>query len=140
MGIADLKEPEEPKKELSLNISDLKQFLESNQSNPLISGMIRAFSGNNEGAQPNNKAQTEAPKPTGVTIGGSSINPFSSQNTNKVPNSFRESDDEDLYRDQLFALKQVGFLDKDLNLAVLRKTKGNEQMAIHILYQLRNKF
>lgn len=146
MGIADLKEPEEPKNDLGKKLEELKQVLEANQSNPLISGLFRAFSGNNESSQAqgstsaNNSQAPEPPKATGVTIGGSSINPYSPQNSNKVSNSEREADDEDLYRDQLYAMKQVGFTDKDLNLAVLRRTKGNEKMAIRILYELRKKF
>lgn len=72
----------------------------------------------------------------GITIGGS---PISTDSPRKPPIAvLKVSDDEDLYRDQLFKMIEMGFTDRQRNLQLLRQTKGNEHLAIEFLVMQQN--
>jgi len=57
------------------------------------------------------------------------INPYYTKEIN-----YRE-----LYAEQLQTLREIGFYDEDINIEVLKKTKGNIEVAMNLVLDFYNK-
>jgi hypothetical protein len=102
-----------------MGISDLKQ-----QDDPQTGVLSQARK--QAGSVSTNSNSSQASQPRGIPIGGSSVgNP--------------EADDETRFSEQLRRMEEMGLTNRELNLQMLRYTKGDSNQAAQIIIDMNKK-